>query len=221
MKIGIIGVGTIAAFHIEAYQKNPNVEVYAFCDINEKRLKAMGEKYGVTRLYTDKDEMLKLEELDAVSVCTWNSAHAPCSIAALKAGKHVLCEKPMAMNADEARAMKQAADESGKLLMIGFVRRFGNDCAVVKDFLDNGEFGDLYFAKATYLRRHGAPGGWFGDKSRSGGGPLIDLGVHVTDLARYLAGNPKPVSVYGVTFNKLGDRRGMTGRDGYTSSGAG
>jgi len=92
---------------------------------------------------------------------------------------------------------------------------------VVKDFLDNGEFGDLYFAKATYLRRHGAPGGWFGDKSRSGGGPLIDLGVHVTDLARYLAGNPKPVSVYGVTFNKLGDRRGMTGRDGYTSSGAG
>ena len=221
MKIGIIGVGTIAAFHIEAYQKNPNVEVYAFCDINEKRLKAMGEKYGVTRLYTDKDEMLKLEELDAVSVCTWNSAHAPCSIAALKAGKHVLCEKPMATNADEARAMKQAADESGKLLMIGFVRRFGNDCAVVKDFLDNGEFGDLYFAKATYLRRHGAPGGWFGDKSRSGGGPLIDLGVHVTDLARYLAGNPKPVSVYGVTFNKLGDRRGMTGRDGYTSSGAG
>ena len=221
MKIGIIGVGTIAAFHIEAYQKNPNVEVYAFCDINEKRLKAMGEKYGVTRLYTDKDEMLKLEELDAVSVCTWNSAHAPCSIAALKAGKHVLCEKPMAMNADEARAMKQAADESGKLLMIGFVRRFGNDCSVVKDFLDNGEFGDLYFAKATSLRRHGAPGGWFGDKSRSGGGPLIDLGVHVTDLARYLAGNPKPVSVYGVTFNKLGDRRGMTGRDGYTSSGAG
>lgn len=221
MKIGIIGVGSIAVFHIEAYLSNPDVELYAFCDINEKRLHEMGKKYGVTRLFTDKDEMLKLEELDAVSVCTWNSAHAPCTIAALKAGKHVLCEKPMAMNADEARAMKLAADESGKLLMIGFVRRFGNDCAVVKDFLDNGEFGDLYFAKATYLRRAGAPGGWFGDKARSGGGPLIDLGVHVTDLARYLAGNPKPVSVYGATFHKLGDRRELKGRQGYTSSGAG
>lgn len=210
LKIGIIGVGSIAQSHIRGYLQNPDAELYAFCDINEERLKEMGEKYGVTRLYTDKDRMLaELPELDAVSVCTWNSQHAPCTIAALKAGKNVLCEKPMAMNAREAGEMERAAKESGKLLMIGFVRRYGNDCRIVKDFIDNGCFGDLYYAKATYLRRNGWPGGWFGDKSRSGGGPLIDLGVHVIDLTRYLMGNPKPVSVYGAAFHKLANRPGI------------
>ena len=206
LKVGIVGVGGISELHIAGYRRNPNVELYAFCDINEKRLQEKGKKYGITRLYTDVNEMVKLEELDAVSVCTWNSAHAPCTIAALNAGKHVLCEKPMAMNADEAIAMEEAAKKSGKMLQIGFVRRFGNDCAILKQFVDNGDFGEIYYAKATYTRRHGCPGGWFCDKKRSGGGPLIDLGVHVIDLARYIAGCPKPVSAYGVTFNKLGNR---------------
>ena len=95
-KIGIIGVGSISLEHIQAYLANLETELYAFCDINEDRLNYMGKKFGITRLYTDIDEMLKLEELDAVSVCTWNNGHAPCTIKALKAGKHVLCEKPMA-----------------------------------------------------------------------------------------------------------------------------
>lgn len=220
IRVGIIGVGNIAENHIKAYQQNENAELCAFCDINEERLKAMGEKYGVTRLYTDKDEMLQQEELDAVSVCTWNSQHAPCTIAALQAGVHVLCEKPMAVSAKEAGAMKQAAEESGKLLMIGFVRRFGNDRKIVQDFIKNDYMGDIYYAKATYLRRNGNPGGWFGDKSRSGGGPLIDLGVHVIDLVRYLSGNPKAVSVYGATFQKLFDRKGAIGKPKYLSSGA-
>lgn len=221
IKIGIIGTGNIANNHIGGYLKNPNVELYALCDINEEQLKKMGEKYGVTRLFTDKDEMLKLKEIDAVSVCTWNSQHAPCTIAALNAGKHVLCEKPMAMNAEEARAMKEAAEKNGKLLMIGFVRRYGNDCKVLQDFIKKDYMGELYYAKATYLRRDGNPGGWFGDKSRSGGGPLIDLGVHVIDLVRYLSGNPKPVSVYGATFQKLFDRKGKIGAPKYLSTGAG
>ena len=215
IKVGIIGVGNIAECHINGYLHNPDVELYAFCDINEKRLKAKGEKYGVTRLFTDKDEMLKLKEIDAVSVCTWNAAHAECSIAALNAGKNVLCEKPMAMNAEQALAMQAAAEKSGKLLMIGFVRRYGNDCKILKDFIDNGYMGDIYYTKATYLRRNGCPGGWFGDKSRSGGGPLIDLGVHVIDLTRYLAGCPKPVSVFGATFNKLGNRPGIKKDPGF------
>lgn len=210
LKIGIIGVGSIAQVHIRGYLQNPNVELYAFCDINEERLKKNGEKHGVTRLYTDKDKMLaELPELDAVSVCTWNSQHAPCTIAALKAGKNVLCEKPMALNAKEAMEMQAVAKETGKLLMVGFVRRYGNDCRIVKDFIDSGEFGDLYYSKATYLRRNGWPGGWFGDKSRSGGGPLIDLGVHVIDLTRYLMGNHQPVSVFGATFYKLANRPGI------------
>ena len=217
LKIGVVGNGNISGVHLRAYSLNPNVEIYALCDINEKAMKRRAEEYGVTRLFTDVNEMVKLPELDAVSVCTWNAAHAECAIAALNAGKHVLCEKPMAMNADEARRMQEAAEKSGKLLMIGFVRRFGNDCAILKDFIDNGYFGDIYYAKATYLRRKGCPGGWFGDKARSGGGPLIDLGVHIIDLCRYLMGNPKPVSVYGATFNKLGNRSNIKSKAGYIS----
>ncbi len=221
LKIAVIGTGNIAESHIAAYLKNPNVELYAFCDIRENRLKEMGEKYGVTRLYTDKDVMLQeLPEIDAVSVCTWNSQHAPCTIAALNAGKHVLCEKPMATSAAEALEMKQAAEKAGKLLMVGFVRRYGNDCAVLKDFIHDDYFGNIYYAKATYLRRNGSPGGWFGDKSCSAGGPLIDLGVHVIDLTRYLLGNPKPVSVYGATFYKLGDRRELKDKKEYQASSA-
>lgn len=218
IKIGIIGTGSISNEHINSYLKNPNVELYAFCDINEEHLNTMAEKYEVTKTFTDINEMLSLKEIDAVSVCTWNSAHAPCVIAALNAGKHVMCEKPMATSAEDARAMKAAADKNGKLLMIGFVRRYGNDCELLKDFISTGYFGDLYYAKATYLRRKGSPGGWFGDKSRSGGGPLIDLGVHVIDLVRYLMGNPKPVSIYGATFKKLFDRKNVKDEVGYTSS---
>lgn len=218
VKIGIIGVGSIAESHINAYLKNPDAELYAFCDINESRLKEMGEKYGVTHLFTDKDEMLALSEIDAVSICVWNSQHAPCTIAALNAGKNVLCEKPMAMSAKEAEEMKAAADKNGKLLMIGFVRRYGNDSKIMQDFIKNDYFGDIYYAKATYLRRDGNPGGWFGDKSRSGGGPLIDLGVHVIDLVRFLSGNPKPISVYGAAFQKLFDRKGSIGAPKYLSS---
>lgn len=219
-RVGVIGVGSISAEHLNAYQKLKDVELYALCDIDGKQLKKRGEEYGVTRLYTSAQDMLRLPELDAVSVCTWNAAHAPMAIAALNAGKHVLCEKPMALNARQAQEMADAARKNGKLLMIGFVRRFGNDCVILQDFIHQGAFGDIYYAKATYLRRKGNPGGWFGDKSRSGGGPLIDLGVHVIDLTRYLMGNPQPVSVYGATFQKLFDRREVKSDPGYRAAGA-
>lgn len=221
LKIGIVGVGSISAYHYAGYKKDPNVEIYALCDINKDRLFSRGKEWGVDRLFTDVNEMVKLPELDAVSICTWNCAHAVCTIAALNAGKNVLCEKPMAMNAAEAIAMEEAAKNNNKLLMIGFVRRFGNDCVILKDFIDNAYFGEIYYAKATYIRRKGNPGGWFGDKSRSGGGPLIDLGVHVIDLTRYLMGNPKPVSVYGATFQKLFDRKNVKGATGYLSADSG
>ena len=224
LKAAVIGVGGISNEHINGYIKNPNVELYAFCDINEAQLKKMAEKYGIPeeRCFLDKDEMLKaLPEIDIVSVCTWNAAHAECSIAALNAGKDVICEKPMAMNTQQAEQMLAAAKANGKLLQIGFVRRYGNDADVMRDFIDSGKFGEIYYAKATYLRRNGNPGGWFGDKSRSGGGPLIDLGVHVIDLSRYLCGNPKPVSVYGATFQKLFNRPDIKVGKGYQSVSAG
>ena len=220
IKVGIIGTGVISRTHMNSYKNNPNVELYAFCDIDEGRLNEAGKEFGVERLYTDINEMLALPELDAVSVTTWNSEHAPCAIAALNAGKHVLCEKPMATTVEDAIAMKEAAERNGKLLMIGFVRRFGDDMKLFKDFQASNYLGDVYYAKATYLRRNGNPMGWFGDKKRSGGGPLIDLGVHVIDFVRYAMGNPKPVSVYGATFKQLGARENIKTPKAYVSASA-
>lgn len=221
LKIAIVGCGGISNSHIAVYLKNEQAELYAFCDINPERLKYMGERYGMTRLYTDESEMLAaLPEIDAVDVCTWNAAHAPCTIMALEAGKHVLCEKPMAMNVEEAEAMKAAAEKAGRLLMIGFVRRFGRDCDIVSDLIRDGKMGEVYYAKTLNIRRNGNPGGWFGEKARSGGGPLIDLGVHSIDLVRYLLGKPRAVSVYGATYAKLGARNDIRTPKFYVSASA-
>ncbi|MCL2867208.1 MAG: Gfo/Idh/MocA family oxidoreductase [Clostridia bacterium] len=218
LRVGIIGTGGISHMHAGGYRQHENVEIAALCDINEQRLYKAAEKYGTDKTYTHYKDMLSQCDLDAVSVCTWNSEHAPCSIAALEAGLHVLCEKPMAINQAEAEAMQQAADKSGKLLMIGFVRRFGNDCRVLKEFLSDGSLGDIYYAKTAYLRRFGCPGGWFGEKARSGGGPLIDLGVHVIDLTRYLMGNPAPHSVYAAAYSKLLGSKQVKDAGGWTSA---
>ena len=206
-RAGIIGTGGISRQHTEGYKALDNVEVVACCDIDGEKVKKYAEKYGIPHTYTDCREMMKNEKLDFVSVTTWNSAHCECTVTALRGGANVICEKPMAMNAEEAAEMMRVAKEEGKLLQVGFVRRFGNDVAVFDAFNNTGIFGDIYYAKATYLRRCGFPGGWFGDKEYSGGGALIDLGVHVIDLVRYLAGNPKPVSVYGASYDNLGPDR--------------
>lgn len=214
LRAAIIGNGGIAHCHADGYKAiSDRVEIVACCDINEEKAISFSKEYDIPAVYTDCVEMLKKEKIDIVSVCTWNSAHAPCTIAALEAGCHVICEKPMAMNAKEAEQMKAAADKAGKLLMIGFVRRHGDDAAGAKALVEHGDLGEVYYAKATYLRRCGCPGGWFGDKKFSGGGPLIDLGVHVIDLTRYVMGCPKPVSVFGFTSDKIGarDHIGVTG----------
>ena len=206
-KIGIIGCGGISHSHLHGYRElGDRVEIAACCDIDFEKAQEYAKRNGIPNAYASCEEMLAVESLDAVSVTTWNSAHAPCTIAALNAGCHVICEKPMAMNAAEAREMYAAAQKAGKLLMLGFVRRHGNDAAAARELVKKDRLGEVYYAKATYLRRCGFPGGWFGDKSRSGGGPLIDLGVHVIDLTRYIMGNPKPVSAFGATFNKIGAR---------------
>ncbi len=218
VKIGIIGTGGISHAHMVGYKAQNNVEVIAACDVNKDRVNDFAKKYNVNNTFDSYKEMLKMPEIDAVSICTWNDSHAAATIEALKAGKHVLCEKPMAMNVEQALEMQKVAFESGKLLMIGFVRRYANETAVIKEFIDKGYLGDIYYAKASYLRRCGSPGGWFSDIKRSGGGPLIDLGVHVIDMIRYLIGGPKPVSVYGVTFANIGSRANIKGFDRYKAS---
>ncbi|MEA4833406.1 Glucose--fructose oxidoreductase [bioreactor metagenome] len=207
LRIGIIGSGGISACHTHGYSLLPNCQVVACCDINEAKAAAYAQNYNIPAYYTDYNEMLAKEKLDAVSVTTWNAAHMPASVAALNAGVNVLCEKPMAMNSAEAQLMADTAKKNNKLLQIGFVMRYNNTTEVMENLKRDGALGDIYYAKATYLRRNGCPGGWFGDKSYAGGGPLIDLGVHVMDIVRYLGGLPKPVSAYGATFNNLGRNR--------------
>ncbi len=207
LKVGIIGNGGISNSHINGYLNlGDEVEIVACCDINFPKAQAYAKKYNIPNVYDNCYDMLENNDLDIVSVCTWNNAHAECSIAALNAGCHVLCEKPMAMNTEEALKMKEAAEKNGKLLMIGFVRRHGNDAKEAIEYVKQDTLGEIYYAKASYLRRCGFPGGWFGNKELSGGGPLIDLGVHVIDLTRYIMGNPKPVTVFGATFDKIGAR---------------
>ena len=207
LRVGIIGNGGIANCHIHGYKElGDRVNVVACCDIVEEKAADFAKRYDIPHYYTSAEEMCKKENLDLVSVCVWNSAHKECTITALNAGCNVLCEKPMALNAKEAEEMKAAAVKNGRLLMVGFVRRYGSDAEKALQLINQGYLGETYFAKASYLRRCGFPGGWFGDKSRSGGGPLIDLGVHVIDLTRYLMGCPKPVTVFGATFDKIGAR---------------
>ncbi|MEG9295877.1 Gfo/Idh/MocA family oxidoreductase [Mangrovibacillus sp. Mu-81] len=206
LKVAVIGTGSISEFHIKPYLANEEAELIALCDMNEGRLAEKGELYGVTQLYSDYKELLKNDAIDAVSICTWNNSHAEIAIAALEAGKHVLVEKPLCMTLEEALAVEAAVEESGKVLQVGFVRRHGDNAKLLKNFVDHGELGEIYYAKTSCLRRLGNPGGWFSDRTKSGGGPLIDLGVHMIDICWYFMGKPKPVSVSGNAYSKLGNR---------------
>lgn len=219
LKVGVIGTGSISNIHIQSYINEELAELVAFCDIKPGRAEEMAKKYGVdVKCYEDYHELLKDENVEAVSICTWNNQHAEIAIAAMKAGKHVLCEKPPAMRTEQAIEMKKVAEETGKLLMIGFVRRFGKDAETALDLIQSGILGDIYYAKTSCIRRRGNPGGWFSDKKRSGGGPLLDLGVHMIDLARYLMGKPKPVTVTGSTFYGIGMDEGVKNFTWYRSA---
>ena len=201
----VIGVG-IGGSHLSGYRKSPHANILAVCDIDEKRGKARAAEFGAAHVFTDYREMLKLKELDAVSVCLPNYLHAAVTIDCLRAGKHVLCEKPLAMSAREGERMVQAAREAKKLLMLAVNNRYRGDTGVLKQYIDGGELGRIYFAKCGWIRRSGIPRGWFGVKAKSGGGPLIDLGVHMIDLAWYLMGKPKPVRASGVTYSEIGSK---------------
>jgi predicted dehydrogenase len=206
IRIGLIGAGNICQnAHIPAYLKQKDAELVAVCDLKEDRAKEVAQKYGLKYATKDFNELVAIDEIDAVSICTWNNAHAAAAIAAANAGKHVLCEKPMAMNVQEAEAMVKAARENKITFMMGFVNRFRADSKVIKALANEGKFGDIYYAKAGWLRRRGTPLGWFTDLSKAGGGPVIDIGVHVIDLTWYFMGKPKPVSVSATTYNKIGD----------------
>ncbi|MCL4509377.1 MAG: Gfo/Idh/MocA family oxidoreductase, partial [Chloroflexi bacterium] len=203
--VGVIGVGTIAEMnHLPGYQRQSDVRIVAVADINGERAKTVAAKFGAPHAYTDYRELLANPEIQAVSVCTPNFQHAPVSIDALKAGKHVLSEKPPALSTAEAREVKATAEAARRTYMVCLNHRFRPEVQLLKRYVEAGEFGEIYLAKTSMLRRRGSPGGWFAQKKLSGGGALIDIGVHMLDVARYVLGNPKPTQVLGITRQKIG-----------------
>jgi len=207
LKIGIIGCGFIAnGKHLPSIVRLPDVEVVAFCDLIVEKAQKSADEYGApgALVCSDYRDVIARQDIDVVHVCTPNSSHAEISIAAMKAGKHVMCEKPMAKTAAEARAMLDASKETGKLLTIGYQNRFRTDSQFMKKLCESGEMGDIYLGKGFATRRRGVPTwGVFMDKEKQGGGPLIDLGTHALDLTLWMMDNYEPVTVLGSTFDKI------------------
>jgi predicted dehydrogenase len=204
LRVGVAGAGFAGRAHIEGYRNVEDADLVAVCDVSEERAKETAEKYGIPNVFTDYEEMLKLDELDAISVCLPNVMHRPATVAGLEAGKHVLCEKPLATNAKEAAMMVEAAEKSGKTLAMALNFRYMGTSLTAKKLIEAGELGDIYYAKTAMLRNNAIPRGWFHVKEKSGGGPLLDLAAHVLDVTWWLMGCPEPVSVSGSTFAKLG-----------------
>ncbi|MBL8027484.1 MAG: Gfo/Idh/MocA family oxidoreductase [Fibrobacteres bacterium] len=204
-KIGIVGAGAISKDHIDGYTK-AGATVIAICDPLKAARDIRVKDYNITHSFDSIDELLKIKEIDAVSICSPNSLHAEHTVKALQAGKHVMTEKPMALNVEQAEKMVKAAKKYGKILMCGHNQRFTPVNQKVDEMRANGEFGHVYHAKCAWIRKRGIPGlgGWFTTKALSGGGPLIDIGIHVIDRTWHMMGKPRPVSVSGATYSVFG-----------------
>ena len=208
MRVGFVGAGGIAqGKHVPGHRSVRNVELFACCDIDEKRAKAFAERNGIKHVFTDYNKMVEMEELNAVSVCTPNNFHAPPTVAALNAGKHVICEKPLAGNAADGAKMVEAQRKSGKTLQIGLQSRFNPHYWTLARRIQQGLLGEIYYGRTMALRRRGIPAApTFIKKAISGGGPLIDIGVHTFDLMLFLIGYPDPVEAFGSTYQKFAKR---------------
>ncbi len=209
IRLGLVGCGGICrGAHAPVYRKDPRVEVVAVCDLLPARTdELIRDAFPAAQAYTDYRELLARPDIDAVDICTPNDLHSEVAIAAFKAGKHVMCEKPDAIDPAKAEAMKTAAEQAGKLLMVMRNNRFSDASQYARRFIEAGKMGEIYAARCGWQRRRGIPGkgGWFTTRAKSGGGPLIDLGVHMIDLAVWLMGNPRPVAVSGNTYRKFAD----------------
>ena len=212
LKVGVIGCGGIAnGKHLPSLQKQGDrVELVAFCDLIVERAEQAAATYGAegAKVYMDYHELLADKSIDVVHVCTPNRSHCEITVAALESGKHVMCEKPMAKTAADARLMLETAKKTGKKLTIGYQNRFRPDSLLMKRAAEEGELGDIYFAKAHAIRRRAVPTwGVFLNEYEQGGGPLIDIGTHALDLTLWMMDNYKPKAVLGRAFKKLGDQK--------------
>jgi len=207
LKVGIIGCGGIAGGkHMPSLAKLDHVEMVAFCDIIEEKAVAAKEEFGTAdaKVYTNYKDLIADATIDAVYVCTPNKSHSFITIDSLESGKHVMCEKPMAKTTEEAQAMVDAAKRTGKKLTIGYQNRFRADSQHLSTVCQNGDLGEIYFAKAHAIRRRAVPTwGVFLNEEEQGGGPLIDIGTHALDLTLWLMDNYEPAHVVGTAYHKL------------------
>jgi predicted dehydrogenase len=215
LNVGIVGLGTISQRLMDAVCNCEMLELAAVCHHKEERLKEVAVHWGVGKAYLNYSDMLADGDIGAVIIATPNYLHASMTMDALKAGKHVFCEKPPAMDEDEARQVRDCARQTGKLVMYGLMFRFSKKHALVKNLRDEGMFGDIFYAKAGIIRRCGDPGGWFSDKSLAGGGSLIDVGSHIIDLTVHLMGDYEPVSVFSRSFKNTENLDGVRAVSSY------
>ncbi len=212
LRLGIIGCGGVARWaHAPCLKDDRRVDIVAVCDILPDRVKAFrDESFPDADTYTSYKKLLARKDIEAVDICTPNYLHSEIAVAAFKAGKHVMCEKPDAVSPEKALAMKKASEKAKKVLMVIRNNRFCDSSAFAKRFIGQGGLGEIYAGRCGWQRRRGIPGkgGWFTTKRKAGGGPLIDLGVHMIDLAVWLMGNPRPVAVSGNTFRKFAGEMG-------------
>lgn len=207
IKVALVGTGSISHCHLPVYKSREDVELVAVADIDFEKAKRVAEQYGVPQAYASVEELLADTDVDMVDVCTWPAAHAPVTIAAANAGKHVICEKPTCHNLESALAMREAVQRNGVLFELAVPLRYQKCARYIREKVDAGEFGEVYYGRTAYVRQRGIPGGWFSCTEYSGGGPLIDIGVHTIDLAWYAMGCPKPVSVSASASYRMGDYR--------------
>ncbi len=213
LKVGVIGVGGIARTHMPGWAASPHAEVIAGADLVPAALESWGEQWNVSRLETDSAAVINDPDIDIIDVCTPNMYHADLSIAALEAGKHVICEKPLAPTPADVQRMIDARDRSGKLLMTAQHFRFADTSKALKAEIDRGALGDVYHARSWMLRRAGIPTSLaFLSTKHAGGGACIDIGVHILDLTLWMMGNPEPVSVTGVARRELASNPKAFGR---------
>jgi predicted dehydrogenase len=209
LKVGVVGVGGISRTHMPGWEASEHAEVIAGSDISEAALNKWGQTHGVKTLSTKAEDLFNNPDIDIIDICTPNMYHAPLAIAAMEAGKHVICEKPLAPTPQEIKQMIATRDATGKELMTAQHFRFGGVSRAMKQEIETGVLGDVYHARGWMLRRNALiPTPSFIHKQHSGGGPCIDIGVHILDLTLWLMGNPKPVAVSGVAAAKLAHHEG-------------
>ena len=210
LRVAIVGTGGISNSHMRAYQKlaeEGKVEVVSCADINFSKAQVYAEKYNIPKAFPSIEALLEGSDPDFIDVCTWPAAHAVVAITAANAGKHVICEKPTCHCMSDALALREAVKKNGVLFQLAVPLRYTKTAQKARQLLEEGVLGDVFYGKTSYSRQRGIVGGWYGYSKYSGGGPLIDIGVHRIDLAWFLMGCPKPVSVSATASFRIGDYR--------------